>query len=137
MERAAPGLEVPLAERVRVVDLALAAHGEGMAGLGEHVRAGDRGADQGQDRIIRGRMPTFEMTTEKFARLFRLSLSSLLRRVVEALPQYDYVYLGDNARAPYGSRSQNVVYAFTLEAVENEPRDGASRRGSGSPSGSR
>jgi len=35
-----------------------------------------------QDRIIRGRMPTFEMTTEKFARLFRLSLSSLLRRVV-------------------------------------------------------
>jgi flagellar motor switch protein FliM len=35
-----------------------------------------------QDRIIRGRMPTFEMTTEKFARLFRLSLSALLRRVV-------------------------------------------------------
>ncbi|NPV05709.1 MAG: flagellar motor switch protein FliM [Syntrophaceae bacterium] len=35
-----------------------------------------------QDRIIRGRMPTFEMTTEKFARIFRLSLSSLLRRVV-------------------------------------------------------
>jgi flagellar motor switch protein FliM len=35
-----------------------------------------------QDRIIRGRMPTFEMTTEKFSRLFRLSLSALLRRVV-------------------------------------------------------
>jgi flagellar motor switch protein FliM len=35
-----------------------------------------------QDRIIRGRMPTFEMTMEKFARLFRLSLSALLRRVV-------------------------------------------------------
>ena len=35
-----------------------------------------------QDRIIRGRMPTFEMMTERFARLFRLSLSSLLRRVV-------------------------------------------------------
>ena len=43
---------------------------------------------------------------------------TVLRRVVEALPQYDYVYLGDNARAPYGSRSQNVVYRFTLEAVE-------------------
>ena len=43
---------------------------------------------------------------------------TVLRRVVEALPHYDYVYLGDNARAPYGSRSQNVVYAFTLEAVE-------------------
>jgi glutamate racemase len=37
---------------------------------------------------------------------------------VEALPHYDYVYLGDNARAPYGSRSQGVVYRFTLEAVE-------------------
>ena len=43
---------------------------------------------------------------------------TVLRRAVEALPQYDYVYLGDNARAPYGSRSQNVVYRFTLEAVE-------------------
>jgi len=43
---------------------------------------------------------------------------TVLRRVVEALPQYDYVYLGDNARAPYGSRSQAVVYRFTLEAVE-------------------
>ena len=35
-----------------------------------------------QDRIIRGRMPTFEMTMEKFARLFRLTLSALLRKVV-------------------------------------------------------
>ncbi len=43
---------------------------------------------------------------------------TVLRRVVEVLPQYDYVYLGDNARAPYGSRSQKVVYDFTLEAVE-------------------
>lgn len=42
----------------------------------------------------------------------------MLRCVVEALPQYDCVYLGDNARAPYGSRSQKVVYEFTLEAVE-------------------
>jgi glutamate racemase len=43
---------------------------------------------------------------------------TVLRRVVEALPQYDYLYLGDNARAPYGGRSQNVVYEFTLEAVD-------------------
>ena len=41
-------------------------------------------------------------------------LSSLLAR----LPQYDYLYLGDSARAPYGSRSLNVVYQFTREAVE-------------------
>jgi len=33
------------------------------------------------------------------------------------LPQYDYLYLGDNARTPYGSRSFEVVYQFTLEAV--------------------
>lgn len=43
---------------------------------------------------------------------------TVLRRVVERLPQYDYLYLGDNARAPYGSRSQEVVYEFTREAVE-------------------
>ena len=34
------------------------------------------------------------------------------------LPEYDYVYLGDNARAPYGSRSFEVVYQFTLQAVK-------------------
>ncbi len=43
---------------------------------------------------------------------------TVLRRVVEKLPLYDYLYLGDNARAPYGSRSQRVVYEFTREAVE-------------------
>lgn len=43
---------------------------------------------------------------------------TVLRRVVEALPRYDYLYLGDNARAPYGSRSQRVVYEFTREAVD-------------------
>ena len=41
-------------------------------------------------------------------------LSELQRR----MPQYDFLYLGDNARAPYGSRSFDVVYQFTLEAVE-------------------
>jgi glutamate racemase len=33
------------------------------------------------------------------------------------LPQYDYLYLGDNARTPYGTRSFEIVYAFTLQAV--------------------
>lgn len=42
---------------------------------------------------------------------------TILRKIREALPQYDYVYLGDNARAPYGTRSYDVVYRFTLEAV--------------------
>lgn len=41
-------------------------------------------------------------------------LSSLLR----TLPGYDYLYLADNARAPYGARSAEVVNEFTLEAVE-------------------
>jgi glutamate racemase len=34
------------------------------------------------------------------------------------LPQYDYLYLGDNARTPYGNRSFEIVYEFTLQAVE-------------------
>ncbi len=34
------------------------------------------------------------------------------------LPQYDYIYLGDNARAPYGNRSFELVYLFTWEAVQ-------------------
>lgn len=43
---------------------------------------------------------------------------SVLREIVARLPQYDYLYLGDNARAPYGSRSFERVYEFTLQAVE-------------------
>lgn len=42
---------------------------------------------------------------------------TILRRLRKTLPQYDYLYLGDNARAPYGSRSFEVVYRYTLEAV--------------------
>lgn len=42
---------------------------------------------------------------------------TILQRLQEQLPQYDYLYLGDNARAPYGSRSFDVVYQFTREAV--------------------
>lgn len=43
---------------------------------------------------------------------------TILRHVQKLLPEYDYLYLGDNARAPYGSRSFDVVYRYTLEAVE-------------------
>lgn len=43
---------------------------------------------------------------------------TILKELVNALPQYDYLYLGDNARAPYGTRSFETVYQYTLEAVE-------------------
>lgn len=42
---------------------------------------------------------------------------TILEKIQEALPQYDYLYLGDNARTPYGTRSFEVVYEFTLQAV--------------------
>lgn len=42
---------------------------------------------------------------------------TVLNAIRRKLPQYDYLYLGDNARAPYGPRSFNIVYRFTLEAV--------------------
>jgi len=43
---------------------------------------------------------------------------TVLKEIVQKLPQYDYVYLGDNARAPYGTRSFNTVYHYTLECVQ-------------------
>lgn len=42
---------------------------------------------------------------------------TVLREVVQALPQYDYLYLGDNARSPYGPRSFETVYQYTLQCV--------------------
>ena len=42
---------------------------------------------------------------------------TVLKEFLHDLPQYDFVYLGDNARTPYGTRSFDVVYAYTLEAV--------------------
>ena len=42
---------------------------------------------------------------------------TVLHGIRQLLPQYDYMYLGDNARAPYGSRSFEVVYQFTRQAV--------------------
>ena len=43
---------------------------------------------------------------------------TILKEIRKALPQYDYIYLGDNARAPYGTRSFDIVYRFTLESVK-------------------
>lgn len=42
---------------------------------------------------------------------------TILRQFRQLLPQYDYLYLGDNARTPYGTRSYEIVYEFTLQAV--------------------
>lgn len=43
---------------------------------------------------------------------------TILRKIRQRLPQYDYIFVGDNARAPYGTRSFDIVYRFTLEAVK-------------------
>lgn len=43
---------------------------------------------------------------------------TILKEIRKLLPQYDYIYLGDNARNPYGTRSFDIVYEFTLEAVK-------------------
>jgi len=44
---------------------------------------------------------------------------TILRDIRRALPQYDYLFIGDNARAPYGTRSRELVYEFTLQAVKH------------------
>lgn len=43
---------------------------------------------------------------------------TILHQMRQMLPQYDYLYLGDNARAPYGTHSFEVIYRYTLQAVE-------------------
>lgn len=43
---------------------------------------------------------------------------TIFNKIREAMPVYDYIYLGDNARTPYGPRSFEVVYRFTRQAVE-------------------
>ncbi len=43
---------------------------------------------------------------------------TVLKEMVKKLPGYDYLYMGDNARAPYGPRSFDTVYQYTLQAVE-------------------
>jgi glutamate racemase len=43
---------------------------------------------------------------------------TVLKEIVNKLPQYDYIYLGDNARAPYGNRSFETVYQYTLQCMK-------------------
>src|SRR3989339_927108 len=43
---------------------------------------------------------------------------TILKALLKELPQYNYVYLGDNARVPYGNRSPETIYEFTKQAVE-------------------
>lgn len=42
----------------------------------------------------------------------------ILKSIVKELPEYNYVYLGDTARSPYGTRSQEIIYEFTKQAVD-------------------
>lgn len=43
---------------------------------------------------------------------------TVMKEILKKLPQYDYLYLGDNARAPYGNRSFETVYRYTLQCVD-------------------
>ena len=43
---------------------------------------------------------------------------TVLKEIVNVLPEYDYIYLGDNARSPYGNRSFETVHRYTLECVK-------------------
>ncbi|MFA6151923.1 MAG: glutamate racemase [Chitinophagaceae bacterium] len=43
---------------------------------------------------------------------------TVFRSIVQKLPQYDFIYLGDNARSPYGNRSFETVYEYTLQCVQ-------------------
>ncbi len=58
--------------------------------------------------------------TNKFIGVFDSGFGGLniLRGIVKDLPDFNYIYLGDTARAPYGTRSQEVVYEFTRQAVD-------------------
>ena len=43
---------------------------------------------------------------------------TVLDELIKSMPEYDFIYLGDNARAPYGTRSFDVIYEYSLQAVE-------------------
>ena len=43
---------------------------------------------------------------------------TVLKEIHALMPEYDYLYLGDNARAPYGTRDFETVYQYTLQAVK-------------------
>jgi len=60
------------------------------------------------------------MTAKKRIGIFDSGFGGLhvTRGIMSALPEYEYLYLGDSARAPYGDRSQETIYEFTEQAVE-------------------
>lgn len=60
------------------------------------------------------------MTQKKYIGVFDSGFGGLdiLRGIVKKLPQYNYIYLGDTARTPYGTRSSEIVYKFTKEAID-------------------
>ena len=43
---------------------------------------------------------------------------AVLKEILKTLPQYDFIYLGDNARVPYGGRSQELIYQYTSSAID-------------------
>ena len=49
---------------------------------------------------------------------------TILNKICQALPEYEYLYLGDNARTPYGTRSFDVIYEYTLQAVRYLEKQG-------------
>ena len=51
---------------------------------------------------------------------------TVLKELVRTMPQYDFLYLGDNARAPYGPRSFESIYEFTLQGVKHLFEEGCS-----------
>jgi glutamate racemase len=61
----------------------------------------------------------FAMTSSSPIGVFDSGLGGLtvLKEIVRLLPEYDYLYLGDNQRAPYGPRDFETVYEYTLQAV--------------------
>lgn len=65
-------------------------------------------------------MPTYQLPTGPIG-VFDSGYGGLtiLKEIRHVLPDADYIYLGDNARAPYGSRSFDLVYHFTLQAVRH------------------
>ena len=51
---------------------------------------------------------------------------TIFKNIESKLPNYDYIYLGDNARAPYGNHSQEVIYEYTRQAVDFLFKEGCS-----------
>ena len=53
---------------------------------------------------------------------------TVLKPIMELLPQYDYLYLGDNARSPYGGHSAETIKTFSEQAVDYLFEQGADRK---------